>query len=1287
MIEETYSPAFLVTRTAPADGGIAARRLGLVRVQVTHLMKSVIKTPMSNGKVDYESVPTGASIWVTVKDESSPMHGRPILISKRPDGHFALEGGSGVSHWHDDPEREKKIAARRHLVLQTPHPDKAKAESAKKPADEAKVQQKNEERATAKVARDDAARQTREAVGVTTDPKLGRKEREQIAEHATSKLQDHGLSPKEAQSAAKHLPGAVQEARNRVVAHHVAGRVDSAHNATGGRLARTDDHQPAQDQRSAGFRDRGDDLPDHGATSVAISHKPVAEAVKRAKATKGGDLSAPEMEQTVKQAVHSQVDNKLSRDTSISGATNAVKPNFIVNQDEKEADDDTLPVADIGAWKPHTPEEATNAVKTFQREAEARGFKAGDVQDEQVANAGQQTIPGKALDRSLVDAEGLSDSAYDRLLDHYRQSASTPSGSAFYGALGEHWHSPDDYANSISGHVSTGAANAWTRMASLGMSSGGIDVPGLLDRLGVEGAAHILAAQTIAVDGTPQRIDDLVKHLTGDNAHQIAKIEQQALAEHAALQPDARALERGLDDGHGDDHDARIAAGGAKGMRARAERQRLYAENIAQQRAVLGGALGQMQFRATFLNALERFGKAAKAGTGSVGVPVKLTFGDDEQAADEALHAMRLGQGAAQKLHDTRHGWTLQVDSTRLKGYAEKLAAQGKQADVSRETQADESPADDYHVPDEAPDTTWTPKQRNDIEFLHQGGGGVLAGSRDGGKRTAALGYLARQIADNPRHKALVTTDAGGAALWGKLAGQRHPAMRTTIVPPDASPRQIEAALDNFPMQHGGVLVLGHHQLSRRVQDRLGRLADGGHIQSHVLDNPPIEGWGRDKHLTEQGHEIAGLSQDDGIRRVALTDHHPVEQPGLATQLAAWSKPHEVGFDHLRKARDAATALAEPNESNDGAIRRQVVDPLAAHVAADPFSRPAPPPEDPKKARQRIAREEKKAIAAPAAAGSEDEARAEFKGELERAVSMGNHDEARAILSLAEHYNYSPQEAQALHDKLSGAAQEAIDTEKDQHEIEQIRDSPYFASFEHFNPDSTLKRRNPKTGTRIVVRDPKTGKIGQGYNEVWDIPGSGYDEVAAAALSSHEGGHNQNYGMDTGDYFRTAQSQHKRYNELLRRNPDLAPPPPRKVKGIFASRPSQTLPGTPDEGGEAKFTPITMQPGDEASGQVVPTNKPRPTKANTPTGMLAGTPKLEFGGAQKTGVADRPVAAAPSDPNFKLQMQYGGLTDTETDRVKQEDAGQQSLGMDVPTQRVRKKVRKSLGGFFLRRSA
>ena len=80
-----------------------------------------------DGTVNYDGVGVGDSIWVTVTEESSPLKGRPIIITKRPDGLFALTGGAGFNAQSERTGIKTRTDAMRHLVM-TGKPKKTKAD-------------------------------------------------------------------------------------------------------------------------------------------------------------------------------------------------------------------------------------------------------------------------------------------------------------------------------------------------------------------------------------------------------------------------------------------------------------------------------------------------------------------------------------------------------------------------------------------------------------------------------------------------------------------------------------------------------------------------------------------------------------------------------------------------------------------------------------------------------------------------------------------------------------------------------------------------------------------------------------------------------------------------------------------------------------------------------------------------------------------------------------------------------------------------------------------------------
>jgi len=92
---------------APADGPDEGK-----------LHKAVIRTPMADGHVDWDAVPVGDSIWVTITKEG-PLRGRRLLLTKRPDGLFTVTGGTPFLRAGSfDPDKPYDSgAAYRHMVM------------------------------------------------------------------------------------------------------------------------------------------------------------------------------------------------------------------------------------------------------------------------------------------------------------------------------------------------------------------------------------------------------------------------------------------------------------------------------------------------------------------------------------------------------------------------------------------------------------------------------------------------------------------------------------------------------------------------------------------------------------------------------------------------------------------------------------------------------------------------------------------------------------------------------------------------------------------------------------------------------------------------------------------------------------------------------------------------------------------------------------------------------------------------------------------------------------------
>jgi hypothetical protein len=142
---------------------------------------------------------------------------------------------------------------------------------------------------------------------------------------------------------------------------------------------------------------------------------------------------------------------------------------------------------------------------------------------------------------------------------------------------------------------------------------------------------------------------------------------------------------------------------------------------------------------------------------------------------------------------------------------------------------------------------------------------------------------------------------------------------------------------------------------------------------------------------------------------------------------------------------------------------------------------------------------------------------------IEDAVRGGRVDEANYLVATAADYGVPVSRAQAVLNAAADAGGKGAGVDAQRQAIEQ---SPYARVFQYFNRDGQLKRINPQTGARL------TSKAHYGGDEIWNLPDSGYDEVAAAALSSPEFGNNQNFGQTSDEFWRNAQSAFRQYQGL-----------------------------------------------------------------------------------------------------------------------------------------------------------
>lgn len=726
----TYPASFLASRTRPCAAPEVARRIGWVRVRALDIIKAnIIRTPMANGRVDYDQVPAGASIWVTVTDESSPMHGRPILITKRPDGQFALEGGSGTSHWHDDgDERSKRIAARRHLVLGVGKvkPSKVDEDVARRVKERtAKQQQLAEQMAQRRAAFREAAGATRQALGLPEDTRVTRAEKATYNAFANDLFRQVGADSGDAARYASAVASELGQIKSRFTAAHALRRVERARAMLGGPLLNLEEPGVGPDEQMAA-------QPPEGGAAIGEAARLDADvsAMVQAIMQQSEALGRPLTDAEAQMAAQTEGDRQLQaalappEEPPVGGSAlpeeapppdPAMGPEAQPFPEEGQAGDDlaglasfgqqaqalrdagiepgdplglgdqpppephaTVPLVDLPEWTTDQKEHAQAAVDAFRREMELRGAIKRTRQD-LAQYAGLRLTTPAAIDRQMIEASGVSPQEFNQLMDHYRQIHRIPSRVGFYEALTPHWNDNLSYADGLSGFVEQGAIGAATGILGQPELLGDrLDVAKLVRGIGIEGAAYALATDIIrefAKD--PKRIDQLIQGLTDYNAGNQQATEDRALRRHEDLVRQGRLIE---------DMMARRELGGSaremKGAgtrsvqsiaaRAAAEGTRLLAENIVAQRQNLGTALGSMQMAATILHALESTRRLAGKQDPEAQF-VTLYYGDNEDFRDEAANSLGAGQGALVPGKDPNLGYSLKVDTMRLGRYVNRL--------------------------------------------------------------------------------------------------------------------------------------------------------------------------------------------------------------------------------------------------------------------------------------------------------------------------------------------------------------------------------------------------------------------------------------------------------------------------------------------------------------------------------------------------------------------------------------------------------------------------------------
>ena len=853
---------------------------------------NIVRTPMKDGKFDSDAVGEGESVWITVTNPSSPLRGRPILLTKRPDGLLAVTGGAntkGMRHYVLGG-KPKKTKADKELE------EDANAIDAHNEPIQTEIQElRREQRDRLKEAIDDAGK----ALGFK--PGMTKSKVTQWRKDLTAYYIGLGAEPRKArQYANKVMDSYVQHeaARNKEVRKEL--EVEAA--KTGLDLDRINKDleegilsaEEADKQKEDLWNEWEETKAGIGG-EAEVSMPPISISVDENEETEGTSVSDEEEQQRIDDWFDGEYTDIVTALEGGEDKTENVEGNEEPgDQDHEEGQPFVLPSGlDIGIAPPKPEEEKgkaapEGAVKGLEqsmfefKEAKNKeneiGIERRKLQKVKGRPASPMTI-GELREAVAKDAESSDvEMSWEDVLSstekQYDSWMRTQSSLAFYDALSDVWNENTSLAelakdsrradSAMQYHVNSGANTALAAIARehLGMN---VDVNKLINASNLEVASAAIAYDIMRrkagrmIGGEavidPGRLRNVIDEIKTNNEKVIGEAETKALNEYDRLSKQSQDIQD-------QKKDKQLVETGVI--------KELELDNLVRMRTTLGSAMGSMQASATVLarleEALEADGDLTKLSTVSmnVGSGDETTTGIKE--AQKLVDRIGLKSGDYSVSEDEDGNYVVQANIAATRGLMRREDASGANLDKLEKIKNNQDGIEldasgneivpGYNVPgwnNTFTDTdgnsqtyTWRSQQRNDIEFLLEktkksedtsnrtgDGGAIISRVTGAGKTNTALGFYAHKIAQNPNYRGLVMVPAGRTDQWMEEASRFMDSSKVNLVhiPDNASKSDIEKAM----MGAGrGSIIMMSHKAASSVSDTDGILykIQNGHVKN-----------------------------------------------------------------------------------------------------------------------------------------------------------------------------------------------------------------------------------------------------------------------------------------------------------------------------------------------------------------------------------------------------------------------------------------------------------------------
>ena len=916
------------------------------RASDPRLVKAVVSTPLTNeGKVDYDRVPDYASIWVTVSDQTSPLAGRPILITKMPDGRFAVTGGSGFRHWEDktgDEKKDQAVRARKHLTVTGGRPKKTAREQELEEARQeveahnAPIQaQATALRQEAGKAQREAQRRFEKATGVSgqMDRTELKKVQTQVAQYAQ---EQHGMGEKEARTFAQEVTRQMARGKRNLAQRIAARRTRAAVDMSRFEEPVSGGQEPTgEGAPPAGMGVVGQALQENAHEGVGAGlelswdygdvAQEVGAALKDAQ-EKGEELSPQEIqhlvakagEETFSQAAqqYDQHGADLTQWDEVpglvappaAGEKKAEPPASAVNLEVAQP----LDVQDTGAMQ-----EAVKAFLQFQEASQT----AAEVKKSLLPETVEITSPA-TLDQFRVNMGSPSPEDLEKLIATYERKVATgPAPDRFYAALAEHWNDQVAFAEGVGPHVTQGAATAVAGLLGRYLGSR-VDVLRLMEKVGVEGATWALALELRKqFRGRQDEYDHIMDQMESQAAKGQEATETAALDLHERLKKEYGVVQESI----------------ASGEIGESRAVQMEADVLLRMRQNLGAALGSLQATAIMVEAMRKTGLTGATDS------IVINFGDDKQAALARLDELKLGNRGELAYHP-QMGWQIRTTSRAVRRYIYTQEQNDRRNGEWEKIKTSGRSTAGYEVPFWGSEWTdeegekhpyeWRPEQRNDIEWLRKAGSGVLTRVTGAGKTNTALGYYAHLLQENPRDfVGVIVVPKGRVAQWEAECRKFAPdlADRMTVIGEGQKVGDVRQSLEGMP--RGRFVILSHDDAARN-SEWLEALAPG----AMTIDEPQemLSRAAAKPKMSAGAKRIMRVKTD---HRVALTATPAVRAATDVYDLVHWAFPGELGY---------RTRFARPYEgfgygtnAQDEAVQAMLWREISPFVSGDRLSAPS----------------------------------------------------------------------------------------------------------------------------------------------------------------------------------------------------------------------------------------------------------------------------------------------------------------------------------------------------------